>query len=74
MTGELTAVEFDTLIEVMQNRLEGIRGDILESEDYGEKIELKKSEEALRRMLSKLENRLSIPIEGLLQEQLVAKI
>jgi len=73
MIGELTAVEFDTLIEVLQNRLEGIRGDILESEDYGEKIELKKSEEALRRMLSKLENRITIPIEGLLQEQLVAK-
>jgi len=73
MIGELTAVEFDTLIEVLQNRLEGIRGDILESEDYGEKIELKKSEEALRRMISKLENRITIPIEGLLQEQLVAK-
>ncbi len=73
MTGELTAVEIDTLLEVLQTRLEGIRSAILESEDYAEKVDLKKSEEALRRIISKLENTVTIPVEGFLQEHLVTK-
>jgi hypothetical protein len=73
MTGELTAVEIHTLIEVLQSRLEGIRGDILDSEDYAEKVDLKKSEDVLRRVLSKLEHRTPVSIEGFLREQLVIK-
>ena len=55
MNGDLSSAEFDTLVEILKDRLEEIRGEILDSETFSDRLELKKTEEALRKMLTMLE-------------------
>ncbi|MDH3251493.1 MAG: hypothetical protein OEM41_01810 [Ignavibacteria bacterium] len=56
MKEEFNSVEFKALIEILTDRLEAIRGEILDSEEFADRMELKKTEEALKKMLHKLEN------------------
>jgi hypothetical protein len=56
MNGDLSSAEFDALVEILKDRLEMIRGEILDSEEFADRLELKKTEEALKKMLTKLEH------------------
>ncbi len=56
MNEDLSSAELDTLVEILKDRLEEIRGEILDSETFSDRLELKKTEEALRKMLAKLEH------------------
>jgi hypothetical protein len=56
MNGDLSSAEFDTLVEILKDRLEEIRGEILDSETFSDRLELKRTEEALRKMLTMLEH------------------
>jgi len=51
----LSAVELDTVCEVLHERLADVRTEILDTDEFLYKQELKQQEDILRRLLAKLE-------------------
>ncbi len=55
MIQTLNAVEMDALIDVLHQRLDSVRRELLDAEEYNDKQGFRQTEEMLRRLIGKLE-------------------
>ena len=55
MIQTLNAIEMETLIDVLHERLDTVRRELLDAEDYSDKQGFRQTEEMLRRLIGKLE-------------------
>jgi len=65
MIQTLNALEMETLIDVLHERLDNVRRELLDAEDYDDKQGFRQTEEMLRRLIGKLEKeRIVAPAAG----------
>ncbi|HEX9658382.1 MAG TPA: hypothetical protein VGB89_15865 [Bacteroidota bacterium] len=65
MIQTLNALEMETLIDVLHERLDNVRRELLDAEDYDDKQGFRQTEETLRRLIGKLEKeRIVAPAAG----------
>ena len=55
MIQTLNALEMETLIDVLHERLDSVRRELLDAEEYNDKQGFRQTEEMLRRLIGKLE-------------------